>query len=151
MNLLSCMKKKVIFISPETTVKEAAEKFTLHHIGTLPVVDADGKLVGLLLIKDLVSQVLPDFVNIIQDIDFVLDFGAAETRQPDETLLHTPVSAIMQAPVSGKGHSSLLRAAALIKKHNLLDLPVVDDSDRLIGIASLVDIGTRFLHTWNKS
>ncbi|MEL7590713.1 MAG: CBS domain-containing protein [Anaerolineaceae bacterium] len=151
MNLLSSMKKKVIFISPETTVKEAAEKFTLHHIGTLPVVDGEGKLVGILLIKDLISQALPDFVNIIQDIDFVLDFGAAETRQPDETLLKEPVSTIMQPPVSGKGNSSLLRAAALIKKHNLLDLPVVDDQDRLIGIASLVDIGTRFLQSWNRS
>lgn len=150
MKLLSCMKKKVIFISPETSVKEAAEKFTEHHIGTLPVVDADGKLVGIVLIKDIVSQVLPDFVNIIHDIDFVPDFGAAETRRPDETLLMTPVSAIMQPPVSGKGYSSLLRAAALIKKHNLLDLPVVDDNNRLIGIASLVDIGTRFLHSWNQ-
>lgn len=150
MNLLSCMKKKVIFVSPDTSVKEAAGLFTMHHIGTLPVVDADGKLVGILMIKDLVSQVLPDFVNIIQDIDFVLDFGAAETRQPDDELLRTPVSAIMQAPISGKGDSSLLRAAALIKKHNLLDLPVVDENERLIGIASLVDIGTRFLHTWNK-
>lgn len=149
MNLTSCMKKKVIFISPQTTVKEAAETFVRHHIGTLPVVDPDGKLVGILLIRDLVSQVLPDFVNMMQDIDFVLDFGAAETNHPDEALLRTPVSEIMQPPVSGKDDCSLLRASALFKKHNLPDLPVVDENDHLIGIASLVDIGTRFLQRWN--
>ena len=149
MNLTSCMKKNVIFISPQTTVKEAAETFVRHHIGTLPVVDPDGKLVGILLIRDLVSQVLPDFVNMMQDIDFVLDFGAAETNHPDEALLQTPVREIMQPPVSGRDDCSLLRASALFKKHNLPDLPVVDEHDHLIGIASLVDIGTRFLQSWN--
>ena len=148
MNLTSCMKKNVIFISPETTVQEAADTFIKHHIGTLPVVDPTGKLVGILLIRDLVSQVLPDFVNMMQDIDFVLDFGAAEFRQADDKLLKTPISKIMQPPIAGKGDCSLLRASALFKKHNLLDLPVVDEEERLIGIASLVDIGTRFLKNW---
>lgn len=56
--------------------------FIQHHIGTLPVVEPDGKLVGTLTIRDLFAQVQPDFVNMMQNIDFVLDFGAAETRQP---------------------------------------------------------------------
>ncbi len=148
MDLIHCMKKNVIHISPEATVREAANTFIQHHIGTLPVVDPDGRLVGILSIRDLVSQVLPDFVNMMQDIDFVLDFGAAETRQPESDVLMTPVKKIMSPPYSGRGDCSLLRASALIKKHNLLDLPVVDDEDRLIGIASLVDIGTRFLQSW---
>lgn len=149
MDLISCMKKNVIHISPETSLRDAADTFIRYHIGTLPVVDTDGKLVGILLIRDLVSQVLPDFVNMIQNIDFILDFGAAETRKPDQEMLMTPVRNIMHPPVSGKGDCSLLRASALIKKHNLLDLPVVDDEERLIGIASLVDIGTKFLQSWN--
>jgi len=151
MKLSACMKQNVIFVSPETTLRETANTFIKHHIGTLPVVDADKKLVGILLIRDLVSQVFPDFVNIMQDIDFVLDFGAAEAMQPDDALLNTPISKIMQPPISCRGDSSLLRAATLIKKHNLLDLPVIDDDERLIGIASLVDIGTKFLHGWNKA
>jgi CBS domain-containing protein len=149
MNLSSCMKKKVVFISPESTVKEAAETFIRHHIGTLPLVDSEGLLVGVIKIHDLVSQVLPDFVNMMQDIDFIQDFGAAELRQPDEDFLNTPVSEFAEPPISGMGDCSLLRASALIKKHNLLDLPVVDEKNHLIGIASLVDIGTRFLHGWN--
>jgi CBS domain-containing protein len=143
------MKKNVISISPQTTIKSAAEAFMKHHIGTLPVVNADGTLAGILQIRDLLSLVMPDFVNMMQDIDFVLDFGAAEMRVPDAALLSRPVSEIMNPPISGKDDCSLLRAAAVIKKHNLSDLPVVDKNNHLIGIASLVDIGTRFLHNWH--
>lgn len=148
MNLRSCMKKNVIYISPEMTIKEAADTIIQHHIGTLPVVNQDQKLVGIVTIRDLVAQALPDFVNMLHDIDFVVDFGAAETRVPDNELLNTPVKKIMQPPIAGRGDCSLLRASALFKKHNLIDLPVVDDEERLIGIASLVDIGTKYLQTW---
>jgi len=73
-----------------------------HHIGTLPVVNADGTLAGILQIRDLLSLVMPDFVNMMQDIDFVLDFGAAEMRVPDAALLSRPVSEIMNPPSLAK-------------------------------------------------
>lgn len=149
MILLNCMKKQVISIQPETSINEAAATFVRFHIGTLPVLDAQKKLVGILQIRDLVSLVLPDFVNMLQNIDYVLDFGAAEARKPDSELLAKPVSEIMQPPVYADQDCSLLRAAALIKKHNLQDLPVVDENNCLVGIASMVDIGTSYLAHWN--
>ncbi len=147
----NCMKKQVFSIHPETKIEEAVVTFVKHHIGTLPVVDAQKRLVGILQIRDLVSLALPDFVNMLQNIDYVVDFGAAETRKPDEEMLKKPVSELMQPPVFAAHDCSLLRAAALIKKHNLLDLPVVDEENHLIGIASWVDIGTSFLKYWNNS
>ncbi len=148
MNILNSMKKTVYSITPDTTVQQAAETFVKHHIGTLPVVDEQKKLVGILLIRDLFTLMLPDFVNMMQNIDFVVDFGAAEARHPDALLLQKPVSEVMQPPVFTESDCSLLRASALFKKHNLPDLPVVDEEGRLIGIASLVDIGTSFLRGW---
>ncbi len=150
MKILSCMKRQVYFINPATTVREAAATFVRHHIGTLPVVDENMKLVGILQIRDLVSLALPDFVSMMQDIDFVLDFGAAEARQPDAGVLEKPAALFMQPPVYAEHDCSLLRASALIKKHNLSDLPVVDENEKLVGIASLVDIGTSFLATWDN-
>lgn len=148
MIILECMKKNVFSITPDTTVKQAAETFVRHHIGTLPVVDETKKVVGILQIRDLVSLVLPDFVDMMKDIDFVNDFGAAEERQPGVDLLQRPVSEIMHPPIFAESDCSLLRASALFKKHNLPDLPVVNGEGRLVGIASLVDIGTSFLRGW---
>jgi CBS domain-containing protein len=42
-----------IVVTPETTVAEIARQLTLHRIGCVPVVDADGKLVGLVTETDL--------------------------------------------------------------------------------------------------
>lgn len=148
MNISKCMKKNVHHIPPETSIRQAAEFFVKYHIGTLPVVDEDNKLLGILQIRDLVSLVMPDFVHMMENIDFLLDFGAAEVRLPDDDLLEKPVSQVMQPPVFVAGDSGLLRASALFKKHELADLPVVDNDGRLIGIASLVDIGTSFLKSW---
>ncbi len=39
--------RRVITIGPEASVKEALALFVEHNIGSLPVVDASGKLVGI--------------------------------------------------------------------------------------------------------
>ncbi len=52
-NISQSMKHDVISISVSATIREAAALFVKEHIGTLPVVDEDGKLVGMLHIRDL--------------------------------------------------------------------------------------------------
>lgn len=41
------MVSPAITVNPDETVEQVAHKFLDHHIGDLPVVDPDGKLVGL--------------------------------------------------------------------------------------------------------
>jgi len=58
---LSCMKVRdvmitdVIVIHPDDTIKEVVAISGKHRIGTFPVVDADGKLVGILTNTDLLN------------------------------------------------------------------------------------------------
>ena len=87
MQIKDCMKRNIFFITPETTTAEAARLLSEKHIGSLPVVDSSGKLVGLLPLRSLLLIVMPDFINLIEDFDFVADFGAAEERKPDPALL----------------------------------------------------------------
>lgn len=148
MNISTCMKTRIYTVTSNATVKDAVESFIKHHIGTLPVIDEEDKLVGVILIRDLVSKALPDFVSMLQNIDYIQDFGAAELSLPDELFLREPVTNIMRQPIFVEKECSLLRATAMIKKHDLPDLPVVDNENRLLGIASLVDIGTLFLKSW---
>ena len=44
----------------------------------------------------------------------------------------------------------LLRAFAIMSKHGIRDLPVVNKPGALVGIASLVDIAVKFLATWTR-
>lgn len=148
MKIRECMKSKVYSISDTTTIRDAAKMFKDKHIGSLPVIDAETHLVGLLRLQDLLDLVLPDFINLIDDFDFAADFGVVEVRVPSEEVLNSPVSSIMHSPVSVEVECGLLRAFSLLYKYKLHDLPVVDEDKKLVGIASRVDIGTAFITNW---
>jgi CBS domain-containing protein len=148
MIIRDCMKTKVFYIRPTTTIFEAASLFVEHHIGTLPVIDDRDSLVGIVLIRDLLSLIMPDFVNLLRDFNFMDDFGAVENHSLQKESLDKPVSGIMEPPISLEETSGLLRAAALLNQQNLNDIPIVDSNNMLVGITSRVDIGTALLANW---
>src|SRR4030042_3362381 len=146
----NCMKRNVFSIPTTATIRQAAALVVERHIGLLPVVDEQGKPIGIIRLSDLLSLELPDFFNLLPDLDFVHDFGAAETTHPAAQEVNRPVTAIMQTATSVVETSGLLRAYALMLKHNLHDLPVVSEENILVGIASRVDIGVAILATWES-
>ena len=151
-NIGQAMKHEVISISITATISEAATLFVEEHIGTLPVIDEDGKLVGILHIRDLLELVMPSFVKLVEDFDFVRDdFSVFETLLPPPVVDIKPASSIMLPPVSVRAGSGLLRAFAIMNTHHRNDLPVVDDDGRLVGLASRVDVGTALLAEWRKA
>jgi CBS domain-containing protein len=91
---------------------------------------------------------MPVFVHLIDDFDYVGDFGAIEDREPAREELNLPISDVMEAPIYVEEDSGLVRAFAFIHKHDLLDLPVVNRDGKLVGLASRVDIGRALLATW---
>ena len=151
-NIGQSMKHEVISISATDTIREAAALFVEEHIGTLPVIDEEGKLVGILHIRDLLELVMPSFVRLVEDFDFVLgDFSVFESLLPPPEVDIQPVRLIMVPPVSVRAESGLLRAFAIMNSHNWYDLPVVDDDGRLVGLASRVDVGTALLAEWRRA
>jgi CBS domain-containing protein len=143
-----CMKRNVFSIPSTATIRQAAALVVEYHIGLVPVVDPQGKLVGVVRLSDLLSLELPDFFNLLPDLDFVHDFGAVETTRPTPEQVDRPVTILMQPVTSVVETCGLLRAYALMLKHNLYDLPVVTELNVLVGIASRVDIGTTILASW---
>lgn len=149
MILRDWMKQNVVSISNTATIREAAVLFNTHHVGVLPVVDKQNRLDGVIRLQDLLSLELPDFFRLLPDFDFVHDFGAVETHQPSAQEIDMPVSKLMQPALYLEENCGLLRAYALMLKHDLYDLPIVNDEKELVGIASRVDIGTAIISTWN--
>lgn len=144
----NCMKRNVFSVHATATIRQAAALVVERHIGMLPVVDDAGKLIGAVSLGNLLSLELPDFFNLLPDLDFVHDFGAVETTRPSPEELNRPVTTLMQPATFVEETCGLLRAYALMKKHNLHDLLVVSESGALVGIASRVDIGAAILSTW---
>jgi CBS-domain-containing membrane protein len=144
-----CMKQEIITVPASATVAEAVSLFNAHHVGMLPVLNGEGRLVGIVNLRDLLDLIMPAFVNLIDDFDYVGDFGVLEGKQPSIDLLNQSVMTVMEPPVSVPASSGLLRAFAYLHKHELLDLPIVDDQTRLVGLASRVDVGRALLAGWH--
>ena len=137
---------------PSTTVREGTHVVVERHVGTLPVVDQNGILVGVVGIEDLLEVFMPDFVALLDNIDFVHDFGAMETPGQQDLLKAARLTMrdMMQPAVAVDHTCGLLRAFATLLKHDIRDLIVVDEAGRLVGIASRVDIAAAYLAEWNR-
>jgi CBS domain-containing protein len=144
------MKRNVISIPETSSIRGAAAVLVKEHVGLLPIVDQNNKLVGVVSLRDLLALELPDFVSFIGDLDFVHDFGAVETTRPSAEVLDGSIKTLMKPPITVDENSGLLRAYALILQHNLHDMPVVAEDGTLVGMASRVDIGTAILAAWSK-
>jgi CBS-domain-containing membrane protein len=67
------MTTPAITIGPDATIPAAARIMNTHHIGRLPVIDGDGKLVGIVSRRDLLSVFLRPDADLIRDVRQVLD------------------------------------------------------------------------------
>ncbi|MEX2143498.1 MAG: CBS domain-containing protein [Anaerolineales bacterium] len=143
------MKSNVVSIGPDATLLDAARLLAQKKVGTLPVVDKTGKLIGLSSMRKIVRFFLPDFINVLEDVDFVNDFGAIDIPSQIDIKKAEKISVreMMDEPESAEKDSSLMRALALMVTHDLQDLPITDEG-MLVGIASRVDIGRAFLLSW---
>ena len=150
MNISQCMKRSVVYIPATSTIREAAAVFVKAHVGLLPVVDQDKKLVGVVGLRELLALELPDFINFVTDVDFVHDFGAVETTHPPASVLSNSIQTLMKPAITVQEDSGLLRAYALMLQQDLHDMPVVSEDGTLVGVASRVDIGTKILSAWDE-
>ena len=145
------MKREVVLITPDATLREVAALILEKRVGTLPVVDDKGTVVGTVSITDIVELFLPDFVAVMDEIDFVHDYGDLENTSEEDRqrarMLH--VSDVMEEPVALEDDAGLVHALSVMEKHNLRDLIVTRDG-KLVGIASQVDIGRAFLTDFTK-
>ena len=145
-----CMKRRVVTVKAATTVHEAARLVVDEHVGTLPVVDEEGVLVGVVRLQDLLGVFMPDFVVLLDNIDFVRDFGALEGAEHEgmSEVSGLTMEELAGPPVAVEEDSGLMHALATIVKRQLQDLPIVDAAGRLVGIASQVDIAAAFFAHW---
>ncbi len=67
------MTTPAITIHPDATIPSAARLMNTHHVRRLPVVDSEGKLVGIVTRRDLLSIFLRPDADILHDVRQVLE------------------------------------------------------------------------------
>ncbi len=148
MKISKCMTKDVITVNEATGIKEAAALLVNNRITSMPVVDDQGSIIGIISLSNIIDVFLPDFVSLV-DIDFVKDYGTLELSPEDvKKIASMYVGKVMTKDVCTVDEKcSLIRALSMFEKHNIRALPVVKDK-KLVGIVSTVDVCRRFLEVW---
>jgi CBS domain-containing protein len=142
------MTKDVISLAPDQSLAEAADVLADHGIGAAPVVDADGKVVGLLRDEDLlISEArlhLPTTIAILPGVEFTLP---GQIKRYDEELkkaVSSTIADVMERDFKQVGPDATLEdVATLMHEHDVTHIPVVVDG-KVVGIVARGDI-VRFL------
>ena len=123
------MTTPAITIGPEATIPAAARLMNTHHIRRLPVVDRDGKLVGIVSRRDLLSVFLRPDADVAHDVRQVLDEipVASDSKEVIVAVHHGVVTLTGTVPADRRHHELLL-----LVLHMIWDIDgVVDVVNRL--------------------
>ena len=136
------MTREVITVKKETSIRDLAELFVTKRIGSLPVVDAEGSVIGIVTESDLVEQGknvhLPTVVTLF---DWVIYLETEKTLERELKKMGGRVvgDIFQQQPITIASDATISAAADLMSEHHMNALPVVDHN-KLVGIISRIDI-----------
>jgi CBS domain-containing protein len=132
------MTRSVITVTPGTPVAEAARIMLRNHVGGLPVVDASGRLVGLVTDGDFLRRELGTEHKQGRWLDLLVgrgrigaDFIHSHGRTVGDVMSLSPVTVSTDA--------SFAEIAEIMEKHHIKRVPVVS-GDRLAGMLTHTDL-----------
>ncbi|WP_326719040.1 MULTISPECIES: CBS domain-containing protein [unclassified Streptomyces] len=141
------MTSEVVGARRETPFKDVARLLDRHRISGLPVVDADDKVVGVISETDLMRRQAAKAER-DRGRRFRLPALRRKARRATAKARATIAGQLMSTPaITVHPEQSVVDAARVMERHHIERLPVVDEEDRLIGIATRRDLLRVFLRT----
>lgn len=137
------MTSPVFSVRPETPLQEAVTLLSSHHISGLPVVDADGALVGELSEKDLmVRESGFDAGPYVMFLDAVIYLrNPLEWNRQVHQVLGSTVGDLMSTQAhTCSASTSLPQAARQLNDRRIQRLFVVDDQGVMVGVLTRGDV-----------
>jgi len=138
MRVAEIMTKEVLTVKGDDSLAQAARLICRHHISGLPVVDEEGKLVGIVSEKDILKVVYPSQAEFCEDPGAHMDFEAMEDRYKD--MSRVKMEEIMtRRVITVSPDTPVLKAVSTMILKKIRRVPVVEQ-DRLVGIVSQGDV-----------
>ena len=132
------MVRRVITVGPDTGVREAAHILAEYNISGVPVVSADGDLVGILSERDLLVVAIPRLKEFFDEFEFSTRRHTVIDRLLSDEDFR--VSDIMTREVhSVEAGTPIVDLAQQMVELNLRRVPVVEDG-KLVGLVGRPDI-----------
>lgn len=143
MQIKEIMTGDVITVSTDESVEQCARLLQEHNISGLPVLDAAGKVAGIVTEGDLIRRAsrvkAPGYLEILGGLiylgspkKFVEDLQRAMSLEAGQLMTKDVVSV--------KPDDVVEKAATLMVEKKISRLPVIDEKEKLVGIVTRRDI-----------
>ena len=124
MRISDLMTESPVCCEPQTPLFEAARLMAVHDCGELPVVSnlQERRLIGVITDRDICCR------------------GVAQSLDPNDATVET----CMSSPAVAVGRNEdMSECLALMRRHQIRRIPVVDEQGRICGIVSQADVAAR--------
>ncbi len=137
------MSTNIVSVKPDTEIIEAAKVLLENRFNGLPVVDDNGKVVGIICQSDLIAQQkslpIPTLFTFLDGFIPLTSLKKMESEIQKIAAI-TVADAMTKKPVTVKTNTRIETVAALMADKKLYTLPVLDDNGTLVGIVGKEDL-----------
>ncbi len=140
------MSTDLVTIDAADTVHDALQVMTENGVAALPVLDAEGRCIGMLSTTDFVEMTrdLESGLEALEQEDQLL-FGQIVAQLAEGSGHQRVVDVMSDSVITARASDSLVSAASTMLDEGVHRLPVLDDEGRLVGIFSTTDILEAFV------
>ena len=138
-----------VSVSKNDSLRKVVSQMVLTNSASVPVVDADKNLIGVVTVRDIMMPLYPQQGDYVHDTLAARDFEAMEDGYA--SVLQKTVADVMTAnPVSVALDDPILKALSFMGLRNLRRIPVVDGA-KLVGVVTIEAInGAMFIEHGSK-
>jgi CBS domain-containing protein len=133
------MTKAVVSVNESTPFKEIARLLAEQGVSAVPVVDAQGRVRGMVSEADLMlrEEGMPEGRALLAGVRRRREVARMKGRVASDLMSSPAITVGPEAPIT--------EAARQLHRHHLKRLPVIDADGRLVGILSRADLVKMFL------
>ena len=135
MHARQVMTKRVITVAADATVYAAAEVLLGSGISAAPVIDADGKMIGIVSEADLMNRPEIGTVPAKSWLQRLLADDSLLARDYIRSHSHHVADVMTKKVVTADEHTDLSEVASLMQRHQVKRIPILRDG-KIVGIVS---------------
>ena len=139
MKVSQVMSKDVKSLLPDMSAKEALEILFSMQMSGLPVIDQQGKLLGMFTEKDILKNILPTYIESVGRFTYADDPKGIKSKVSE--LVNIKVKDIMRKEViTVDEDSSLSEVARIMLTQKIRRVPVLNKEGKVVGIVARQDV-----------
>ncbi len=133
------MRKDLTSVDTDTPIHEVIYIMEQAGLSSLPVLDEDGKIVGMISERDVLRAALPSYFDMLHSTAILPSFN--QLSQSLERIAAEPAARFMvEAPQVARPDHEDMQIAELFLRKRLKQIPVVNEAGYLVGVVRRIDL-----------